>query len=279
MEAHLARSVKLALLPILGGERIERLQLARKLGYVPNIRRPRSYNEKLLHRKFYSPVPDSEFYADKWKSRDFVRERVGEQVLNEVYGAYREADAIDFDRLPEQFAIKMNNASKRNILVADKSKLDLDATRAQLRRWLAHAFGVVTSERFYLGMEPVIIIERYVPHDVFYSLHLFHGKVRYTETHADPLSPRHWSNWYDNDWRMQPFIQGTQGGPALPRPRFLEEMIDAADRIGADFDYVRLDFYPEREARILFSEITLVPAAGYSPFKPTEVDFELGKLW
>jgi hypothetical protein len=277
--ASLATTVKRALLPVLGPEAFERIRLAPKFGYVPNITRPRSYNEKLLHRKFYRPVPRSEFYADKWRVRDFVRERLGPELLNEVHCVARKPEDIDFALLPAQFALKMNNGSKRNILVRDKSKLDLAETRAQLAEWLAEPFGRLTHELFYLRMEPLIMVERYVPHEVFYSLHTFHGRTRFIETHADPFGERHWSNWYDPRWQMQPFIQGTQGGEPLPRPRFLEAMIAAADRLAEGFDYVRIDFFPADDAHFLFTEMTLVPAAGYSPFTPKEVDFALGALW
>jgi teichuronopeptide biosynthesis TupA-like protein len=279
MGASLASTLKGAILPIVGPETFERIRLAPKFGYVPNIASPRSYNEKLLHRKFYCPVAHSEIYADKWRVRDFVRSKLGPQVLNEVYCVARRPEAIEFDCLPAQFALKMNNGSKRNILVRDKSKLDLAAIRAQLEQWVETPFGTLTSETFYLRIEPLIMVERYVPHDVFYSLHVFHGRTRYIETHADPFGPRHWSNWYDPLWRMQPFIQGTQGGEPLPRPRFLAEMIAAADRLAEGFDYVRIDFFPADDEHFLFTEMTLVPAAGYSPFTPKEVDFELGALW
>jgi TupA-like ATPgrasp len=278
MKVPFSSRVKRALLPIVGAERFDRLRLAFKLGYIPNIAHPRSYNEKLLHRKFYRPAPNSEFYADKWRVRDYVRAKVGMSLLNEVYDIACRPEEINFDALPAQFAIKMNNGSKRNILVTDKRVLDIAETRARLDDWLRHPFGQLTSEFFYLEIEPVIVIERYVPHNVFYSLHLFHGRARYIETHADPFGPRHWSNWYDVEWTIQPFVQGTQGGAVLPRPRFLEEMIAAAERMDEEFDYIRIDFYPRGDTP-LFCEMTLVPGAGYSPFRPTKSDFHLGWLW
>jgi hypothetical protein len=55
-------------------------------------------------------------------------------------------------------------------------------------------------------------------------------------------------------------------------------MIDVAERIGAQFDFVRVDLYSPPQG-ILFGEVTFYPAAGLQPFVPREWDNIFGEPW
>ena len=55
-------------------------------------------------------------------------------------------------------------------------------------------------------------------------------------------------------------------------------MVAAAEKLGAGFDFVRVDFY-EVGGRPLFGEMTFYPGSGLDKFAPVTLDTELGKLW
>ena len=55
-------------------------------------------------------------------------------------------------------------------------------------------------------------------------------------------------------------------------------MIDRADKISADFDYVRVDFY-NINGEVFFGEMTFTPAAGTARFYPRESDYAWGALF
>ncbi len=55
-------------------------------------------------------------------------------------------------------------------------------------------------------------------------------------------------------------------------------MIPIVERIGAHFDFARIDLYLLGE-EIMFGEITQCPANGFAAFTPTSFDFELGEKW
>jgi len=63
--------------------------------------------------------------ADKYAVREWVKEKIGEQYLIPLIGAWDRFEDIDFDRLPEKFVLKCNHGSGYNIIVTDKSKLDM----------------------------------------------------------------------------------------------------------------------------------------------------------
>src|SRR6476619_1609671 len=97
------------LIAALGRRTFDRMKAAYMLGYVPDIKRPRTFNEKILHRKLIRPAPNSELFCDKWRAREFVRERNGDEILNEVYCVARRVEDIDFTVLPDDVVLKMNN--------------------------------------------------------------------------------------------------------------------------------------------------------------------------
>ena len=56
-------------------------------------------------------------------------------------------------------------------------------------------------------------------------------------------------------------------------------MIDIAETLSADFDFVRVDLFQPNGDEIVFGEMTFSPTAGYIPFGPPEYDSILGSYW
>src|SRR5580698_6372260 len=57
----------------------------RRHGRFPNIIRPASFNDKVLHRILFDRRPLLQLVADKARVRDYVSERLGERVLPALY--------------------------------------------------------------------------------------------------------------------------------------------------------------------------------------------------
>ncbi len=55
-------------------------------------------------------------------------------------------------------------------------------------------------------------------------------------------------------------------------------MIALAERLGRDFEFVRVDLY-DIGGRILFGEMTFFPGGGTVRWDPHEGDFVLGSFW
>lgn len=82
-----------------------------------------------------------------------------------------------------------------------------------------------------------------------------------------------------DDWQHLPLSGGpawAEPGPA--KPRCLTEMIELAERLGADTDFVRVDLY-DLQGRVVFGELTSFPAGGNGPFDPESLDEEFGRRW
>jgi hypothetical protein len=61
-------------------------------------------------------------------------------------------------------------------------------------------------------------------------------------------------------------------------PPNLELMLQTAEALGADLDFVRVDLYDVGN-RIYFGEMTSTPGGGFVRFDPQAMDEHLGQLW
>ena len=152
-----------------------------------NLDNPQTFNEKIQWMKLYDSTPIKTRLADKYLVRDWVKEKIGEEYLIPLLGVYDKFEDINFDKLPNQFVIKCNHGCGYNIIVKDKSKLDLVDTKAKLDKWMNENFAFkVGLELHYRDIKPKIIIEKFIENkgtnDLYdYKFWCFDGKVKYIQ--------------------------------------------------------------------------------------------------
>lgn len=271
------------LLPNVGEVHIEKLRMYPGVGYWPQIRSPRSFNEKVAHRKLFS---DEQIYAelaDKSRVRDYVRQKVGEDILNDVYCVANDPDRIPFDTLPREFVIKPTHMSGAVRVIDNKRTADTTSLKQDCREWLSAEFGTSTNEYWYLDIEPRLVIEKRlrgsdtsVPLD--YKFFVFHGRVELIEVDFDRFET-HGQRFFDRNWESVAVKREHPLGPVVDEPGRLDEMIDIAETLGGEFNFVRVDLYNPSNEGIVFGELTFSPSAGRGGFQPQEYDFRLGRLW
>lgn len=254
------------------------------LGYVPNLIRPRTLNEKLLRRKLRPFPAEWSVWADKIAVRELVRDRVGAEYLNELYFATRDPETIPFEALPGDFVVKANHGSGWNVIVRDGA-YDRQAVIRQCAAWLAQRYGSHSHEPWYDLIPPTILIERFL-HDAAYGAALdvkfwvFHGRTQYVQTNVGRLGVDLCVNFYDRQWRPQDWgYDYYPRGAGVRRPGPLEEMMALAEQLAGSQPFVRVDLYVVNDRQVLFGEMTYVPDGGYGRFRPDATDAALGALW
>ena len=248
------------------------------LGYWPNLTNPRTFNELLARcwvRKEYHPQFGD--LRNKLEAREYVRERVGEQYLTEMYGMIFSLDELDLDALPEQFvakAVKMEN-SKGVYIVPRKSELNVEHFRRRLQR-LIHQRRTPRPVFF----EELLVDSTFeVPLD--YKCWTFHGRVEAISVVSNRFGKRPTQNFYTRDWEDIPMALTFPRDPEvhIPRPANLDEIVRVAEALAEGIDFVRVDLYALNGERVVFGEMTLVPGGGLRAFTPREYDYEFGRLW
>ena len=85
-----------------------------KCGHKLNLENPQRYNEKLQWLKLYYRDPLWTQMVDKYRVKELVRERVGDEYVVPCLGVWNRAVDIEWDKLPNQFVLKTNNDSGNN---------------------------------------------------------------------------------------------------------------------------------------------------------------------
>lgn len=252
-----------------------------RLGRTPDLRRPRTFNEKLNWLKLHWRDPRAPGCCDKLAVRAFVEARCGPEVLNELHGVYRTFDDIDLAALPDAFVLKATHGSGFNVLCPDKRALDVAAARARFRGWMRREFGRLDGEWPYLGLPRRIVCERWLgsagapPED--YKLFCFDGEPRLIEVHTK-RGADHRMTMYDLDWRTVPVrLEHPPTDEPAPRPAALPELLRRGRELAAGFPFVRVDLYVVA-GRVVFGELTFFPTAGLKVFGAPADDLWLGEF-
>ena len=219
--------------------------------------------------------------VDKYAVREYIASKGYGDTLNELYGVYDNVDEIDFEALPDQFVMKMTNASGRNYICSDKSKCNWKDIKEQFSEWVQdHEFGWQTGEWQYALIKPRIVIEKYLSSigemsPVDYKFQCFHGEpnscfVGYNRDPRDTHGIVCFDD-YDMDWRLTERIlpRWHKNRKRIPRPMNLDKMIKMAKDCTADFPYCRFDLY-EVDGKILFGEMTFTPQGCVQEFYTDE---------
>lgn len=261
------------------------VQLGKVVDYKPDLDHPQTWNEKIQWLKLHYHNPLLTKCADKYAVREYVKEKIGGQYLIPLLGVWDKPEDIDFDALPDAFALKVNWGSGQNIIVKDKNKFDRRRALAKLRKWMRPA-----GNHYYYGLEwaykdikPLAIAEKYIEQfngQVFdYKFFCFDGKpyciyvAQYDEKHNCKIS------FLDLNWNLMPVSYGKHQkvDGELKQPEKWQEMIDIARKLSAGFPFVRVDLYFVGGI-VYFGELTFYPTSGYNPFHPFEANVQIGRM-
>ncbi len=252
-------------------------------GYELNLDNPKTFNEKIQWLKLYDSTPKKTKLADKYLVRKWVKSQIGEKYLISLLGVYDKFEDINFDKLPERFVIKCNHGSGWNIIVKDKSKLNLKDVKQKLDSWMntnfAFQFGF---ELHYRDMKPKIIIEEFVSNDCQvlydYKFWCFNGEVKYMQF-RDDFSSNLKMVFYDMDWNKQYFYYDHPlYDEELEKPYNLYEMKRIATKLCKGFSFVCVDLYRLNDGKIKFGEMTFTRSSGIGKWNDDKINQKLGDL-
>ena len=248
-----------------------------------NLANPRTYNEKLQWMKLYDSTPLKTQLADKFMVREWVKEKIGENYLIPLLGAWDSFDEIDFDKLPNSFVLKANHGCGWNIIVKDKTDFDYNAAKEKFDNWMkqnfAYKYGI---ELHYLNIPPKIIAEEYLENnddDLYdYKVFCFNGKAE----HVMYLSERKHGlkmAFFDLEWNKLDFTYSFPKNEAeIKKPANLDLLISLSEKLAEGFPHVRVDFYILNDGSLKFGELTFTSASGSCKWNPPEQNVIYGEL-
>lgn len=268
---------------LLGKTLHQKMYMYLRLGYWPTIREPTTFNEKIMHRKLYTDNDLFPIIADKYRVREYVAKRVGEDLLSELYHVTDDPETIPFADLPSTYVIKPTHMSGTIRFVDESEEPEVESIEDECREWLGTEYGSTKEEYWYGEIRPRILIEERLKDDEYgippdFKFFVFHGEVKYIQVDMNRYTD-HTRRFYDREWNPQEFGLKFPLGPKISEPENLDTMIDIAEKLGEGLDFIRVDLYQIDGERVVFGEMTIAPESGGGEFIPREYDLELGSLW
>ena len=254
------------------------------MGYDLNLQNPQTFNEKLQWLKLYDRKPEYTMMVDKYKVRDYIADKLGEEYLIPLLGVWDDPDDIDFDSLPNQFVLKCNHNSGLGMCICkDKSKLDIEKVREELRKGLKQDYYLTGREWPYKDVPRKIICEKYMVDSSTkelrdYKFFCFGGVCKCMKVDFDRFI-EHRANYYDPKGNLLDLGE-TLCPPDKQRsiviPNNMDTMIAFAEELSKGIPFLRVDFYDVNE-QIYFGELTFFPASGMGTFVDEKWDIKLGQ--
>ena len=243
---------------------------------------PSRFNHKLIWLKHNYKKSDAGKFVDKIEVKKFVAKVIGERYIIPTLGVWSRAEDINFDELPNEFILKASHGSGWNLIVRDKSKINIEDVKATANSWLKQDYGRQGREYQYSGVCPRLLAEPLLNQKgaadlLDYKFFCFHGEPKFIQLDSERYTD-HKRDFYDLEWSPLPFtlLYKKSGREAEP-PNQFDDMKKIASKLSEDFIFARIDLYSVN-SRIYFGEITFHPEGGFGPILPDNWDFKLGKL-
>ncbi|MBR0414989.1 MAG: hypothetical protein IJI67_07965 [Clostridia bacterium] len=269
---------------LVSDEKAVKTYYKKRAGEELDLEHPQTFSQKQQWYKLHSKDPLMQICADKCAVRDYIRKKGYKDLLNEQIGVYSDPDEIDFDALPDRFAIKAAHGSGFNIIVKDKSTLNISQTKKLLKSWLKQDIYWSGREWVYRDMPRRIVIDKYLEDESGglkdFKFFCFNGEPRIMQLEVGRYTDHNTRNFYDMDWNLMPFGKELPHDPnvTIEKPEAFEQMKQIASDLSQPFQFVRVDLYIVN-GKIYFGELTFFPAGGAPDFVPSEYDKIVGDMW
>jgi len=257
----------------------------RRFRSMLNLVKPVTFNEKIQVKKLLDRDPLLTIAADKLASKHYVKKIVPELYIPKTIwsgSSVSEIDKLNIGKLPSDYVFKANHTSQTIEIIRSSNHLSISYMKKLAKSWLKHDQSGSLGEWAYLNIPRKIFIEEFLdfegeaPDD--YKFFVYRGKVYFIQLDSSRFTD-HRRNMFDRNWIDLGFEYSyPRKVPSPTRPVFLDKMIDYAEKIGREFDFVRVDFY-FYQGKVAFGELTIYPGAGFERFPSKEWDIEFGRYW
>ena len=256
---------------------------------LPHIQHPKSFNEKVLFRKFVNG--DYARYAmlsDKILVREHVAKKIGEQYLIPLLHTTDDPTTLLGMESLKDAVIKPNHGSGMvKVFVDEPNFVQKKKLIARCEEWLSRDYSFEAREIHYRYIKPQILVEKRIGDDkstaIDYKFHMFNKgnghfeyvlQVVYNRCDNEPLSMLFYVNNLDSC-----FYKRFDTGLDISDKRApLEKALTLSKELASDFDYVRVDWYISGE-EVWFGELTFTPGAGLMPVLQHGLDQVMGNMW
>ena len=216
--------------------------------------------------------------ADKILLHQYSKRILKKDICNKILKIYEDPFKINITELPEQFVLKTNHGSGFNIIVYNKTELDINWAKQQLYDWLQIDYGKNNAEFHYSFVKRKVFAEEYIGKQLNnYKFLCYNGEPKFVLLYkkVDGIEYRTFLdiNWNRLDFHCISFPHPTE---VYPKPLNYELMKEYSRKLAKPFKLVRVDLY-EINGEIRLGELTFTPFNSHIICSKQEHNIELGK--
>jgi hypothetical protein len=258
----------------------------KRLGYWPNFRAPRTFNEHFLREKvrFTGDLALAKVLTDKIDAKDWLTAHgYGAHIVPTILTA-ESVDELRGRPLPKRCVIKPAHSSGDLIILNESVARELaEKELRQVHGWLKEDYYRRGREPNYAGLTPRVIVEELLldqngqpPQD--YKIECAAGIPFMVQVDINRFT-RHVRQLYTPEWQLLPYCTSFPRHPEpQPAPSQLPLALSIAQRLSAPFRLCRIDLYFLGQNDVRIGEITFYPANCAETFDPPSGDADAGKL-
>ena len=254
-----------------------------KLGYLPHVSSPRSFNEHILSSKwrFRGDIQLARRVTDKYFFKEWLAEKGFDDLIIPTVGLYNNVEEVRNIIFDENTILKPTHLSGWVLPFHESRKLRVDEI-SKLKKWLRTDYYRKSREKTYKGVRKRLICEQLllnsrneIPMD--YKFFMFLGQPLMIQVNINRFA-NHTEQLYSTDWELlEARLTFPRNPVPIDRPATLDTALELASALSSDFSICRVDLYLLPDDVIKAGEITFFPGGGGSKFTPKSADFSLGE--
>lgn len=248
-----------------------------------DLKNPKTFSEKICWYKL-NYCPKSKLIiecADKYNVRKYAASKGLQDHLTTLLGVWDNADDIEWENLPEKFALKCTHGCAYIIIVLNKNGLNIEEAKKTIAHWLKDDFGYYNGEPHYNLGKRRIICEEYIDAEdrlpVDYKIHCVNGTPKVIQECYDRTNGKALHHFYDVNGNPLNIGKDETNSKLSIDENVLQELISLSGILAEDFPYVRVDCYIHKN-KIKLGELTFSPGAGILGSLSEYGELEMGRI-
>jgi TupA-like ATPgrasp len=241
------------------------LRYIRHFKRLPNFAAPSRLSELVQWRKLFDRNPLFPVFADKLRSKEWVRERCPNLAIPETIWVGHRPEDIPQTLIAPGYVIKTNHNTSQNHF-PHRENWDRQAINNCFNCWLEESLADEEGEWAYEPIERRVFVERLVSSngpiiDMTFRGH--NGNISFVTIATGFKTPEARYSYYTPEGvRSEQNFEPNSLVVDFPLPPVFQEALAYAKTLSLGIDYVRVDFIWGGD-RLYFSELTVYPASGY----------------
>ena len=245
-----------------------------KLGYMPHVSSPRSFNEFVQSSKrcFLGDIGLARRVTDKALFKDWLEEKGHGHLAVPTLKIYDDASDIDQVIFEKNTILKPTHLSGPLIFFRESRRLSSGELK-MVNKWISTNYYRRSREKTYKGILRRVMCEELlldstgnIPID--YKFFTCTGNALVIQVDLDRFH-NHTRQFYSTDWELLEFgLKFPRNLTPIDKPEHLDHALDVASYLSRDFPLCRVDLYLLPDSVIKAGEITFFPEGGSGIFSP-----------